>query len=373
MGKINILDHTFLGNTIENYLWFFGILFAGIVLKKFLTKLFTRCVFEVFKRYGKTVGVETFLKLMNRPLQFFIMILIVYMAFNRLSFPVEWHIGPQHKFGLRLVLFRLFQGILIFSMIWIAVRAIDFIGMVFMSRAKRTESKSDDQLVPFAKEAIKVIVAAIGFLILIGVVFNLDIVSLVTGLGIGGLAFALAAKETLENLLGSFTIFLDKPFVVGDTVKVGIVEGKVESIGFRSTRIRAVDRMIVIVPNKKMTDAELINDTERASRRSFFTVALSNQTTEVQMRAIITEIRRMLTNFTLIEPNPTVRFKQVNTSSFDITVAFFVLSPDMDEYLAIQEEVNFEILKIMKANNATFATPTSTVYYKGDSVTSAIE
>ncbi|MBK8363074.1 MAG: mechanosensitive ion channel family protein [Bacteroidetes bacterium] len=113
-----------------------------------------------------------------------------------------------------------------------------------------------------------------------------------------------------------------------------------------------------------MTDAELINDTDRASRRSSFTISLSNQTAEIQMRAIITEIRRMLTNFTLIEPNPTVRFKQVNTSSLDITVAFFVLTPDMDEYLALQEEVNFEILKIMKANNASFATPTSTVFYQ---------
>lgn len=366
MGRIDFLSHTFLGNTLESYLWFFGILFAGIILKKFLTKLLTRFVYEIFKRYGKTVGVETFLRLMNRPLQLFIMVLIVYTAFNRLSFPEEWQIGPQHKFGLRLVLFRLFEGVLIFSIIWIAVRAIDFIGMIFMARARRTESRADDQLVPFAKEAIKVIVAAIGFLILIGIVFNLDIVSLVTGLGIGGLAFALAAKETLENLLGSFTIFLDKPFIVGDSVKVGNIEGKVESIGFRSTRIRALDRMVVIVPNKRMTDAELINDTERASRRASFIISLSNQTTETQMRTITTEIRRMLSGITLIEPNPTVRFKQVGISSFDIAVTFFVLTADMDEYLALMEEVNFEILKIMKANEASFATPTSTVYYKNE-------
>ena len=373
MGQINFLGHTFLGNTLESYLWFFGILFCGVILKKFLTKIVTRFVFEIFKRYGKTVGVETFLRLMNRPLQFFIMVMIVYMAFNRLSFPVEWQIGPQHKFGLRLVLFRIFEGILVFSLIWIAVRTIDFIGMVFMERASRTESRTDDQLVPFAREAIKVIVAAIGFLILIGIVFNLDIVSLVTGLGIGGLAFALAAKETLENLLGSFTIFLDKPFVVGDSVKVGNIEGKVESIGFRSTRIRALDRMIVIVPNKKMTDAELINDTDRASRRASFTISLSNQATEDQMRTIITEIRKNLTKITLVEPNPTVRFKQVGTSSFDIMVAFFVLSPDMDEYLALMEEVNFEILKILKVNDVTFATPTSTVYYKGETNTISVK
>ena len=367
MSTINISEFTFLGNSGENYLWFFGILLSGIILKKFLSKIITRCLFEIFKRYGKTVGMDSFLKLMNRPFQLFIMILIIYLAFDRLAFPNEWNLVPQHKFGLRLVIFRVFEGGLIFSMFWIIVRGIDFVGMILMARAQRTESKLDDQLIQFAKEAIKVVVGGIGFFMLIGVIFNLNIVSLVTGLGIGGLAIALAAKETLENLLGSFTLFLDKPFVVGDSVKVGNVEGKVESIGFRSTRIRALDRMIVIVPNKKMTDAELINDTERSSRRAGFTIAISNQTTDVQLKVMLSDIRKMLNEMSLIEPNPTVRFKQFGTSSFDIMIVFYAMTPNMDDFLLLQEEVNFSILNILKSVEVNLATPTSTVYYKSES------
>ncbi|MBK6990129.1 MAG: mechanosensitive ion channel [Bacteroidetes bacterium] len=94
----------------------------------------------------------------------------------------------------------------------------------------------------------------------------------------------------MENLIGSFSIFLDKPFIVGDNVKVGAIEGRVETIGFRSTRIRGLDRMIVIVPNKKMTDAELMNDSERISRRARFSIELSNETSAEQMKAILRPI-----------------------------------------------------------------------------------
>ena len=97
-------------------------------------------------------------------------------------------------------------------------------------------------------------------------------------------------KESLENLIGSFNIFLDKPFVTGDTVKVGDIEGKVENVGFRSTRIRALDKMIVTVPNKKMIDAELVNETDRLVRRSNFTFTLNFETTEEHVRKILDEI-----------------------------------------------------------------------------------
>ena len=359
-----MLTSTFLGNTLESYLWFFGILLGGFLLKKVISSLLSRVIYALFNRYGKTVGVEKFFGLMNRPFQFFIMVVILYVAFDRLEFPLEWNLVPENQFGVRLVAFKIFEALILFSFVWILVRGIDFIGLVMLERAKRTESKMDDQLVPFVKEAIKVIVASVGFLILVGIVFDLDIVSLVTGLGIGGLAFALAAKETLENLLGSFTLFLDKPFIVGDTVKVGTVEGKVESIGFRSTRIRALDRMLVVVPNKKMVDAELINDTVRLSRRSSFLIGLSYKTTEETMRNVLQDIRQLLHEHSMIEPDPTVRFRQFSPSSLDISIIFFVLTPQMDEFLKVQEEINFKILSIVTARGAEFAYPSTTVYLK---------
>jgi MscS family membrane protein len=217
---------------------------------------------------------------------------------------------------------------------------------------------ADDQLVIFAKEAVKVIVALIALFILIGVAFELDVVSLITGLGIGGLAFALAAKESLENLLGSFTIFLDKPFVTGDTVRVGSIEGTVESVGFRSTRIRSTDKMMVTVPNKKMVDAELINDTDRVVRRSAFSLYLSHDTTERQMRGVIGEIRDILNSNPHIESKtPIVRFRFFLEKGLEIFIVYIVLTSDNNEFLGIQEDVNFSILKILKEHEVTLAQP----------------
>lgn len=368
MNPLNFLNDKFLGNTIESYVWFFGIILFGLILKKFLTKIITRTIFAIFRRYGKSVGAEQFLSLMNRPFQLFIMIGIFYFAFDRLVFPTEWKLVPENQFGIRLVIFRIFEGAIVVSLTWISRRLFDFIGLVLIARVKNTMTTTDDQLVIFGKEALKAITVGIGFFVLIGIVFNLNVLGLVTGLGIGGLAFALAAKETLENLIGSFTLFIDKPFVVGDTIKVGSTEGKVEGIGFRSTRIRAIDRMIVIVPNKKMTDTELINDTERVSRRSNFILGLVYQTSEKQLRTIIKEIHGVLTSQELIEPDPIVRLKLFGATSIDIIVNFHARTPDMSDFLKLQEEINFSIMNIVKRNGSDFAYPTSVFYLKKEDV-----
>jgi MscS family membrane protein len=241
---------------------------------------------------------------------------------------------------------------------------VDFISLLLLERAKKTVSMSDDQLIRFVKEAVKVFIAAIGFLILLGIAFRLNVVSLITGLGIGGLAIALAAKETLENLLGSFTIFLDKPFITGDTVRVGNVEGRVESVGFRSTRIRAVDKMMVTVPNKKMVDAELINDTDREVRRSALSIVLSYDTTEDQLKNILSEIKQVIKEHPLIEKNTeSIRFKTLIAGGLEVAVIYIVLTADVNEFMEVQEEINFQIIKIIKGNGAVFSIPEN---YKQD-------
>ena len=145
----------------------------------------------------------------------------------------------------------------------------------------------DDQLVPFAMEIIKFIVYIFTIFIILGNVLGVNVTALVTGLGIGGLALAMASKESLENLLGSFTIFLDKPFTVGDNVTAGTITGTVEKVGFRSTQIRTFDKSLVTVKNKKMIDAELDNLGMRPVRRVKFDIGLNYETTAEQMKNIV--------------------------------------------------------------------------------------
>jgi len=356
------LDQIYLGNTIRDYLLSAGILIGGLILKKYISNFLSWILYRCFRRYGKTVGVKKFIELLAAPFGLLLLITVIYFSFNRLSFPLEWEMAAEKDFGVRFVTIQIFEGAIIFAITWYLIRIVEFVGLVMAARAELTESKLDDQFVPFVKSAAKVVVAGTGFVFMLGAVFNLDVVSILTGLGIGGLAFALAAKETLENLLGSFTIFLDKPFKLGDLVKVGEVEGRVEGVGFRSTRIRALDRTLVTVPNKKMVDFELLNDTEREVRRAKFNIGLLYSTQEAQLKNVVVEIVKAIDDHPLTEPDPVVRFLEFGASSLDILVIYLARTPDISEFAKVKEEINYKIMEIVKRNGCDFAFPSRTVY-----------
>ena len=350
-----MLTRTFLGNTFESYLWCAGILVAGLLFKRILSRWISAAIFRFFSKRSHDVGASAFVSLLSAPFQFLIMVILIYFACSRLTFPQEWQLASGETFGLRFVLDHLYKGLLVAGATWLVMRSVDFAGMVLIARAHRTNNHTDDQLVPFLKEAVKVLLGGIGFLIMLAVAFNLDIVSLVTGLGIGGLAFALAAKETLENLLGSFTIFLDKPFVVGDQVKVGAIEGVVESIGFRSTRIRALDRMLVTVPNKRMVDAELINETDREFRRYRCLLQLNPEVKIDDLEAFLTNLRAFLTQRPHLEGQPQVHLKGISTTGLEVQVIAVLRLPDAEIFAAEQELINIKIIELVQQHHLSFS------------------
>ena len=204
-----IFHRTFLGNTLESYCWFIGIILLGLLFKKLLSKLLALFVFKFLQKYSKGVGYERLLFLLKKPLGILILLFTFYFAFDRINFPQEWNLVTIEHFGLRLILYRIFLILMVVSITWIILRVIDFLGLVLSNRAAESESKMDNQIVPFIKDAAKVLVSIFSLFFILGAVFQLNVASLIAGLGIGGLAVALVAKESLENLLGSFTIFLD--------------------------------------------------------------------------------------------------------------------------------------------------------------------
>ena len=195
-----------------------------------------------------------------------------------------------------------------------------------------------------------------------GNVFGVNVTALATGLGIGGIALAMASKESLENLLGSFTIFFDRPFTVGDTVTVGSVTGRVEKVGFRSTRIRTFDKSLVTVPNKKMIDAELDNLGLRSVRRVKFNVGLTYETSTNQIKAIVTDIQAMINLHEKTNQEGRVRFQEFGASSLDIMIMYFVDSPKWEDLINVKEDINYKIMEIVKKHNSDFAFPSTTVY-----------
>jgi MscS family membrane protein len=358
----DFLQQRFLGNTVESYCWFIAIIIAGLIFQKLISTFFSWCLYKIFKRYTLGVSLKEFQDLLTKPLRIFFILLILYIAFDRLEFPHEWNLDPAEKPGLRMTLFILFEISLMISFTWIILRLIDFFGLILMKRSKRTATRMDDQFVPYIKSGLKIIILLLSFFSILANVFHVNVVALIGGLGIGGLALALASKETVENLFGSITIFLDKPFAVGDQVKVGSTEGTVENIGLRSTRIRTADKSLVAMPNKKMIDAELENVTLKTMWRARFFIGLTYDTTVEQMKKVTDDVFNLLKSHPMIKDDATVKFSEFNSSSLDILINYHVLTSDGDKFLDIKEEINFKIMEIIYSNNCSFAFPTKSIY-----------
>ena len=248
------------------------------------------------------------------------------------------------------------------TIFWSILRSIEFIGIRLKEKAALTESKVDDGLIPFAIDLIKVIVVILALVIILGNVFNVNITALVAGLGVGGVAIALASKESIENLLGSFTIFFDKPFAVGDIITLGGVTGIVEKVGFRSTRIRTFDKSIVTIPNKNIINTELDNLGVRPVRRVKFNIGLTYDTSIEQIKNIVDDIQKLVDDHSMTNEDGRVRFLNFGGSSLDIMVLYYVNSPEWEDLIDAQQKINYSIIEIVNKHSSEFAFPSTSVY-----------
>ena len=363
MNELKIfLESEHFGNSGTNYLIFVSAIILGLLFKGLISRYLSHALYKVIGKAEKRVGVEKFDELLTKPIAFFIMLSVLYFGVNHLVFPAEWNIAPVEEIGIRMILTKGFSLVYIYAIFIIVLRLISFFGILLQKRAEETENKMDDQLVPFTIEIVKFIAYVFVGGVILGEVFGVNATGLITGLGIGGIALAMASKESLENLLGSFTIFLDKPFTVGDTVTVGSVSGTVEKVGFRSTRIRTFDKSLVTLPNKKMIDAELDNLGMRPVRRVKFNIGLTYETTAAQMKEIVSDLQIMVDEHPKTNQDGRIRFQEFGSSSLDILVMYFVDSPKWGDLIDVKEDINYKIMEIVKKHNSDFAFPSTTVY-----------
>lgn len=357
------------GNTNQAFLIFIASILIGLLFKGIISKYLSHYLYKIIRKKETKIGVDKFDTLLTKPISFFIMLIIIYVGASGINLPSEW--PKEGEFGIKMILSRGFSLIFIYALFRIFLRIVDFIGLIANQKAKETENKMDDQIVPFAIEIIKFIIWLIFISCILSYVFGIEITALIAGLGIGGIALAMASKESLENLLGSFTIFLDKPFTVGDMVTVGPITGRVERVGFRSTRIRTFDRSLVTVPNKKMIDAELDNLGLRPVRRVKFSVGLTYETSVEQIKKIVDDIQNMIDNHPRTtdqegakskDQDARVRFDEFGSSSLDILVLYYVNSPKWEDLIDVREEINYKIMEIVRKHGSDFAFPSTTVY-----------
>jgi MscS family membrane protein len=205
----------------------------------------------------------------------------------------------------------------------------------------------DAQLVPFVRVGIKVVLIAIVIVVLLQE-WSYDVSGLVAGLGLGGLAFSLAAQDTVANLFAFTTIVSDRPFVVGEYIKTPLVEGTVERVGVRNVRVRQTDQAYVTVPNSKLTSAPIINWSRLDRRRIQFSLSMTYDTTGDEMRVLVHQIREMLKNHDKVDPESViVHFNEIADTGLQIVVIAMVFESNWGAFQGIKEEVNLNILDIV--------------------------
>lgn len=334
---------------------------AVLIFFSFLGRKLIRHLFEgMLRRPTQATAAEwddDLVELLSAPLALIAQVALLYAAASMLTLPLE-------PVNVRLFVYNGMKVALAVAATWVVFRLIDVVAQGLMRVTEETESKLDDQLVPLVRKTLKVFLAVtVGVMVVQNLGYS--VTSLIASLGIGGLALALAAKDTVANFFGSLVVFTDQPFHVGDWVQFGDTEGVIEEVGFRTTRVRRFDKALVTVPNQMFTSLPIINYSRRDIRRIKLEVGLSYETTPEQMRAFIDRVKQMLGTHSGIDQGfHMVRFTGFEASSLTVLVYAFSNTAAWEAYLLIQEDVMLQIIDLVEEMGLEIAYPTRTLHLR---------
>jgi MscS family membrane protein len=247
-------------------------------------------------------------------------------------------------------------------------RLVDVIEYYLNRLVGKTETTLDDMLVPIVRKALRLTIAIIAVLLISENILGTNVKSLLLSAGVGGIAVALAAKDTIANFFGSITIFADRPFQMGEIVKIGEHRGPVEEVGFRSTRIRTPEGHLVTIPNNVIVTSSIENIGRRPFIRRTSNITITYDSGHTKAKRAVEIIKEVLAGVQEVntdsEKPPRVYFSDFNEWSLNIYMSYWVKPADFWLYHKVNEQVNFEIMKRFKAEEIEFAFPSQTLYVK---------
>lgn len=330
------------------------ILLLALLLKKIFSKVIIVLMQKLAKKTKSTVD-DSIVEALNKPVQLGFIIIGLQIAAQMLILPPEISVFVQ----------RVIRSLILYTLFWSAYRAADVFTALFEQRALLTVDKFDDMLVSFLSNGAKAVIIVLGAITVAQVWFS-EIAGVLTGLGLGGLAFALAAQDTAKNLFGSVTIMLDRPFNIGDWVLTPSVEGTIEEIGFRSTKVRTFADAVVTIPNSVMSNDPITNWSRMGKRRINFQLKVSYQTTAEQLQQCIQSLRTILEEHPEVHPETIlVYFERFGENSLNIFVYFFTNTTNWKKFLEVQEDINFKIMALLEELGVFVALPSRSVYIEG--------
>lgn len=349
------LEQTFLDNTLRDYMIVGAVMLATLLVNRFLSGSISRLIYTIFSRLTDENRFKYFQAYVLRSMQWFMLLLILVLAVEKLHFPKAWNISLFNT-SLFAVVHMIKWVVVLTALLQVVLNILRYVDSVMTERARQQGLKGQEQLIPFFRDITRVAIYLVYFLVLLGVVFKLNITSVLAGLGIGGLAVAFAAQESIKDLFGSVTIFFDKPFAVGDIVNVNGVEGTVEAIGFRSTRIRTYDQTFVTVPNKRMIETNVDNLSRRERRRVRTLLRLSYQTPPAVLKLLVSDLRRYFESHPHFGQAPSiVTVDDLSDNGIVVVVIYFIPVLQPDVHPVLKEEANLKMLELADAHQVRFA------------------
>ena len=337
-------------------LWRASILTCGaILLFRICYRFFILRLAAYLKHRYHYDFIDSFVKAFNHPIQTFLWILAFY------SFIV---LSPLNPFSQHPAFDKILRSSLIICLIWGVYNLCDAGHGLIMQLLKRSSLHIDETLAEMISALAHMICVMFG-IVLVANPWDYDITAFVASLGIGAMAIAFAAKDSLANIFGSLVIITERPFVIGDWISANNVEGIVESITFRSTCIRTFYQELVYVPNNLLSNTPIINYTQRQKYRIQFMLGLTYSTTREQMQEVCQQIRSLCERLDEIyNDGIDVNFFEFGDSSLNIRIVCYAKAPNNSVYLRAREKFNLEVMKILEENGVSCAFPSRSVYFE---------
>jgi len=348
------MEQKILDNSVQAYLIVIGTILVTLIFKRLISKFLASKLFKLITNSKHNVPKQSFLDLVVQPLGTYLLLTISMIAIDKLKFPSAFEF-TVYKTNTRQILDALMNGALVVVFIWLCLRVIDFMAMVLEERANLTKDQQDNQLIIFFKDFFKVILIIIGILLVLKFSFNKNIGSILTGLSLVGAAVALATRESMENLIASFIIFFDKPFTVGEQVKVNGFTGTIEKIGLRSTRIRTNEKTYISVPNKQMVDTIVDNISCRTERKIEMDLQISVRTSADALTNFASFMRSEIAKHNAII-NSSVFVSDAGKQFHTIHIECFIsVDTDFDIFQQLREILNLKAVEYANAHQINFS------------------
>ena len=345
---MDFFDQRFYFNTISEWLIAGAIVLVTVILAKLIYWVLKNIIKKVTDKTKSTLD-DILLDSLQQPIVFGMVVFGIWFAFDNLSFPED----------IREIIDSAYFFLVIINFTWIIARVVaGLIEEYIVPVVQKSDSDLDDQLLPVLRKTLKIIIWSLGVIIALNNIgFNVGAV--LAGMGIGGLALAMAAKDTVSNLFGGIMIFTDKPFVIRDRVQIEGYDGVIEEIGIRSTRLRTLAGRIVTIPNMKFTDGIVENVSSEPTRKVVLNLGLTYDTSHEKMELAMKILKDINVANPHVRENPLISFNAFGDFSLGILFIYYILAGE--DILGVQTEINMEILKQFNANGLEFAFPTQTI------------